>query len=181
MRIIRGKYGRRRFSVPTNISARPTTDFARENIFNVIDNMIDLEGCDALDLFAGTGAISFEFLSRECRSVTAVEKAATQFRFIKTVAQQLNVNNLNLVKGDVFKFVETCDRKFDIIFADPPYDLPNFGEVPGLILGSEMLKEGTIVIIEHSKAYDFSSLPHFMEHRAYGSVNFSIFHTNSTL
>lgn len=181
MRIIRGKYGRRRFSVPTNISARPTTDFARENIFNVIDNMIDLEGCDALDLFAGTGAISFEFLSRECRSVTAVEKAATQFRFIKTVAQQLNVNNLNLVKGDVFKFVETCDRKFDIIFADPPYDLPNFGEVPGLILGSDMLKEGTIVIIEHSKAYDFSSLPHFMEHRAYGSVNFSIFQINSTL
>lgn len=181
MRIIRGKYGRRRFSVPTNISARPTTDFARENIFNVIDNMIDLEGCDALDLFAGTGAISFEFLSRECLSVTAVEKAATQFRFIKTVAQQLNVNNLNLVKGDVFKFVETCDRKFDIIFADPPYDLPNFGEVPGLILGSDMLKEGTIVIIEHSKAYDFSSLPHFMEHRAYGSVNFSIFQINSTL
>lgn len=181
MRIIRGKYGRRRFSVPTNISARPTTDFARENIFNVIDNMIDLDGCDALDLFAGTGAISFEFLSRECRSVTAVEKAATQFRFIKTVAQQLNVNNLNLVKGDVFKFVETCDRKFDIIFADPPYDLPNFGKVPGLILGSDMLKEGTIVIIEHSKAYDFSSLPHFMEHRAYGSVNFSIFHINSTL
>lgn len=181
MRIIRGKYGRRRFSVPTNISARPTTDFARENIFNVIDNMIDLDGCDALDLFAGTGAISFEFLSRECRSVTAVEKAATQFRFIKTVAQQLNVNNLNLVKGDVFKFVETCDRKFDIIFADPPYDLPNFGEVPGLILGSDMLKEGTIVIIEHSKAYDFSSLPHFTEHRAYGSVNFSIFQINSTL
>lgn len=181
MRIIRGKYGRRRFSVPTNISARPTTDFARENIFNVIDNLIDLEGCDALDLFAGTGAISFEFLSRECKSVTAVEKAATQFRFIKGVAQQLNVNNFNLIKGDVFKFVDTCDRKFDIIFADPPYDLPNFGEIPGLILGSDMLKEGTLVIIEHSKAYDFSALPHFMEHRAYGSVNFSIFQINSTL
>lgn len=181
MRIIRGKYGHRRFSVPTNISARPTTDFARENIFNVIDNLIDLEGCDALDLFAGTGAVSFEFLSRECKSVTAVEKAATQYRFIKEVAQQLNVNNFNLIKGDVFKFVDTCDRKFDIIFADPPYDLPNFGEIPGLILGSGMLKEGTFVIIEHSKAYDFSSLPHFMEHRAYGSVNFSIFQINSTL
>lgn len=181
MRIIRGKYGRRRFSVPTNISARPTTDFARENIFNVIDNLIDLEGCDALDLFAGTGAISFEFLSRECKSVTAVEKAATQFRFIKGVAQQLNVNNFNLIKGDVLKFVNTCDRKFDIIFADPPYDLPNFGEIPGLILGSGMLKEGTLVIVEHSKSYNFSSLPHFMEHRAYGSVNFSIFQINSTL
>ena len=179
MRIIRGKFGRRRFNVPTNISARPTTDFARENIFNVIDNLIDLEGCDALDLFAGTGAISFEFLSRECRTVTAVEKAATQFRFIKEVAQQLNVNNLRLVRGDVFKYISTCDQTFDIIFADPPDDLPNFADVPKAILESSMLKEGTLVIVEHSKAYDFSSLPHFMEHRAYGSVNFSIFQINS--
>lgn len=178
MRIIRGKYGRRRFDVPTNISARPTTDFARENIFNVIENLTDLEGCDALDLFAGTGAISFEFLSRECRSVTAVEKAATQYRFIKDVAQRLGDDNLHLVRGDVFKFVKSCSDKFDIIFADPPYDLPNFAEVPGLILGSDMLKDGTLVIIEHSKAYDFSSLPYFKEHRAYGSVNFSIFRIN---
>lgn len=164
--------------MPTNISARPTTDFARENIFNVIENLTDLEGCDALDLFAGTGAISFEFLSRECRSVTAVEKAATQYRFIKDVAQRLGVDNLHLVRGDVFKFVKSCSDKFDIIFADPPYDLPNFAEVPGLILGSDMLKDGTLVIIEHPKAYDFSSLPYFKEHRAYGSVNFSIFRIN---
>lgn len=164
--------------MPTNISARPTTDFARENIFNVIENLTDLEGCDALDLFAGTGAISFEFLSRECRSVTAVEKAATQYRFIKDVAQRLGDDNLHLVRGDVFKFVKSCSDKFDIIFVDPPYDLPNFAEVPGLILGSDMLKDGTLVIIEHSKAYDFSSLPYFKEHRAYGSVNFSIFRIN---
>ena len=164
--------------MPTNISARPTTDFARENIFNVIENLTDLEGCDALDLFAGTGAISFEFLSRECRSVTAVEKAATQYRFIKDVAQRLGDDNLHLVRRDVFKFVKSCSDKFDIIFADPPYDLPNFAEVPGLILGSDMLKDGTLVIIEHSKAYDFSSLPYFKEHRAYGSVNFSIFRIN---
>ena len=164
--------------MPTNISARPTTDFARENIFNVIENLTDLEGCDALDLFAGTGAISFEFLSRECRSVTAVEKAATQYRFIKDVAQRLGDDNLHLVRGDVFKFVKSCSDKFDIIFADPPYDLPNFAEVPGLILGSDMLQDGTLVIIEHSKAYDFSSLPYFKEHRAYGSVNFSIFRIN---
>ena len=137
--------------MPTNISARPTTDFARENIFNVIENLTDLEGCDALDLFAGTGAISFEFLSRECRSVTAVEKAATQYRFIKDVAQRLGDDNLHLVRGDGCK---------------------------SLILGSDMLKDGTLVIIEHSKAYDFSSLPYFKEHRAYGSVNFSIFRIN---
>ncbi|MDE7396956.1 MAG: RsmD family RNA methyltransferase, partial [Muribaculum sp.] len=89
MRIIRGRFGRRRFNVPTNITARPTTDFARENIFNVIENLIDIEGSTALDLFAGTGAITFEFLSRECSHVTAVEKAATQWRFIRSVTEQL--------------------------------------------------------------------------------------------
>ena len=102
MRIIRGKYGRRRFDVPKNITARPTTDFARENIFNVIENRIDLEGIKALDLFAGTGAISFELLSRGCASVTAVEKSGIQYGFIRKVAQQLGENNLNLIKGDVF-------------------------------------------------------------------------------
>lgn len=175
MRIIRGKYGRRRFDVPSNISARPTTDFARENIFNVLENLTDLEDADCLDLFAGTGAISFEFLSRECRHVTAVEKASTQWRFISQVAQRLNVDNFTLIRGDVFRFVATCTGKFDIIFADPPYDLPRFGEIPALILGSKMLREGTIFVIEHSRNYDFSNLPHFLEHRVYGSVNFSIF------
>ncbi len=175
MRIIRGKYGRRRFDVPSNISARPTTDFARENIFNVLENLTDLEDADCLDLFAGTGAISFEFLSRECRHVTAVEKASTQWRFISQVAQRLNVDNFTLIRGDVFRFVATCTGKFDIIFADPPYDLPRFGEIPSLILSSKMLREGTIFVIEHSRNYDFSNLPHFLEHRVYGSVNFSIF------
>ncbi len=175
MRIIRGKYGRRRFDVPSNISARPTTDFARENIFNVLENLTDLEDADCLDLFAGTGAISFEFLSRECRHVTAVEKASTQWRFISQVAQRLNVDNFTLIRGDVFRFVATCTDKFDIIFADPPYELPRFGEIPSLILSSKMLREGTIFVIEHSRNYDFSNLPHFLEHRVYGSVNFSIF------
>ena len=175
MRIIRGKYGRRRFDVPSNITARPTTDFARENIFNVIENIIDLEGITALDLFAGTGAISFEFLSRGCQSVTAVEKAATQYNFIRKVAQQLQCNNFNIVRGDALKYDQTSLAKYDIIFADPPYDLPQFGEIPQLILNSQMLKPGAIFIIEHSRNYDFSSLPHFYDHRTYGSVNFSIF------
>lgn len=175
MRIIRGKYGRRRFDVPTNITARPTTDFARENIFNVLENLVDFEGLTALDLFAGTGAISLEFLSRGCEAVTAVEKAATQWRFIKSVAMQLGADNLTLVRGDVFRFIASCTEKFDIIFADPPYDLPNFDEVPRAILSSAMLKPGTIVVIEHSRARDYSALPGFLEHRAYGSVNFSLF------
>ena len=175
MRIIRGKYGRRRFDVPTNISARPTTDFARENIFNVIEKLIDLEGATALDLFAGTGAISFEFLSRECASVTTVEKSHTQYNFIRKVKDMLGVKNMTLVKGDVFRFIETSEQKYDVIFADPPYDLPGFGEIPGKILASKMLKPGTLFVMEHSKAYDFSSLPYFHQHRTYGSVNFSLF------
>lgn len=161
--------------MPKNITARPTTDFARENIFNVLENLVDFEGLSALDLFAGTGAITFEFLSRECADVTAVEKSTTQYNFIRKVAQQLNVGNLTLVKGDALKFIETCVKKFDVIFADPPYDMPDFGQIPEKVLSSQMLKPGTIFIIEHNKHHDFSSLPGFLEHRAYGSVNFSIF------
>lgn len=175
MRIIRGKYGRRRFDVPTNITARPTTDYARESIFNVIENLIDLEGATALDLFSGTGAISFEFLSRGCAAVTSVEKASTQFNFITKVKKLLGDDNLTQVKGDVFRFIGSCTRKFDIIFADPPYDLPNLPELPGLILASGMVKEGTIVVVEHSKHNDFSALPQFLQHRTYGKVNFTIF------
>lgn len=175
MRIIRGKYGRRRFDVPKNITARPTTDFARENIFNVLENMMDFEGMRALDLFAGTGAISFELLSRGCASVTAVEKSAVQHGFIRKVAQELDERNLTLIKGDAFKFIAAAPAQFDFIFADPPYDLPRFGEIPGLILKSGMLKPGAIFIIEHSRNYDFSGLPGFTGRRVYGSVNFSIF------
>lgn len=175
MRIIRGKYGRRRFDVPKNITARPTSDFARENIFNVIDNLVDLEGMTALDLFAGTGAISYELLSRGCAAVTAVEKATTQYAFIVKVKGLLGDENFKVIKGDVFKFLATCKTPYDFIFADPPYNLDRFGEIPGLIMNSRAVKEGTLVVVEHSKAYNFSELPHFLEQREYGSVNFSIF------
>ena len=175
MRIIRGKYGRRRFDVPKNITARPTTDFARENIFNVLENLDGFEGKSACDLFAGTGAVSFEFLSRGCDWVTAVEKAPVQAAFIRKVAEILGDENLHIVKGDVFKFISENSRDFDYIFADPPYDHPRFEEIPGKILESSLVKKGSIVIIEHSKDRDFSDLPGFNQRRAYGSVNFSIF------
>lgn len=175
MRIIRGKYGRRRFEVPKSITARPTTDFARENIFNVLENMEDFEGKSALDLFAGTGAISFEFLSRGCKEVTAVEQAPVQVKFIREVKEKLGDENLRLIKGDVFKFISTCTQTYDFIFVDPPYDHPRFEEIPTLILDSSMVKPGTVVIIEHSKNRDFSGLHYFSQHRTYGSVNFSIF------
>ncbi|MDE6340599.1 MAG: RsmD family RNA methyltransferase [Muribaculaceae bacterium] len=174
MRIIRGKYGRRRFEVPKNITARPTTDFARENLFNVLENLTNIEGKKVLDLFAGTGAISWEFVSRGCESVTAVEQAPTQAGFIRSVKERLQDTALKLIRGDVFRFIERCKEKYDIIFADPPYDHQRFAEIPGLILNSDMVKEGTIVIIEHNKTHDFSSLPGFTRHLVYGSVNFSI-------
>lgn len=175
MRIIRGKYGRRRFDVPRNITARPTTDFARENIFNVLENLEDFDGLSALDLFSGTGAMALEFLSRGCSRVVAVEMAGTQASFIRSVKEKLHADALSVIKGDVFKFVETCSEQFDFIFADPPYDHPRFAEIPALILNSRMVKPGTWVIIEHNKTHDFSNLPGFNQHRAYGSVNFSLF------
>lgn len=176
MRIIRGKYGRRRFTVPSNITARPTTDFARENIFNVIENLVDIDGIEALDLFAGTGAITFEMLSRGASNVTSVEKAATQHRFISKTAETLGEKNLRLIRGDVFRFLASATPdSFDFIFADPPYDLPRFAEVPELVINSGILRKGGIFILEHSKSYDFSNLPGFQRHIAYGSVNFSIF------
>ena len=161
--------------MPHNITARPTTDFAKENIFNVLENLADFEDKTACDLFAGTGAISLEFLSRGCSSVTAIEKSPIQARFIKSVVEKLGDENLHIVRGDVFRFIEESSKSYDFVFADPPYDHPRFEEIPELVLNSNLVKPGTIFIMEHSAARDFSSLPGFSQRRAYGSVNFSIF------
>lgn len=175
MRIIRGKYGRRRFDVPSAITARPTTDFARENIFNVIENLTDIEGLRALDLFAGTGAISFELLSRGAATVTAVERAPVQARFIESTARKLGDTNLRLIRMDALRYIAGARDSFDLIFADPPYDMDGFADIPSQILQSGLIAPGGIFIMEHSGRHDFSALPHFHSHRAYGSVNFSIF------
>ena len=176
MRIIRGKYGRRRFDVPQNITARPTTDFARENIFNVLDNIVDFEGCTALDLFAGTGAISFEFLSRGCAKVTCVEKSSTQFNFIRRVRDMLNEQqNLTMVKGDVFRFVEQTTQKFDIIFADPLYALDGLQNIPDKVLERGLLHPDRYFILEHGDEHSFSDHPAFVKEKVYGRVHFSFF------
>ena len=180
MRIIRGKYGRRRFDVPKNITARPTTDFARENLFNVLENNDEIEGKSVCDLFAGTGAISWEFVSRGAASVTSVEQAPVQSAFIRSVKEKLGDKTLRPLRGDVFRFIERADSPFDVVFADPPYDHPRFAEIPGLILGPGLVKPGTLVIVEHSKNHDFSALPGFFRHLVYGSVNFSLFRKPET-
>ena len=178
MRIISGKYGRRRFDVPTNITARPTTDMARENLFNVLGNIVDFEGMHVLDLFAGTGAVGLEFASRGAASVTCVEKAHTQYNFINKVVKILGDDVTSIIRADVFRFISSCRRQFDIIFADPPYDLPRFGEIPGLILDSALVHDGTLFIMEHPREHDFSGQPHFSQQRVYGKVNFSLFEIN---
>ncbi|MDR1437214.1 MAG: RsmD family RNA methyltransferase [Candidatus Symbiothrix sp.] len=176
MRIISGKYKSRRFDVPKTFKARPTTDFARENIFNVVSgNLLDWEGLSALDLFAGTGSISFELISRGCREVVCVEKDGAHYAFIQKVKKELQADNLTTLKTDAFKFLETVDRRFDFIFADPPYTLNDLSLVPEIILSRNLIGDGGVFVMEHSRQQDFSSLPHFLQRRVYGSVNFSIF------
>lgn len=179
MRIITGQYKGRHFDVPRTFKARPTTDFAKENIFNVLNGFIDFDETSALDLFAGTGSISLELLSRGCSDVVSVELDRDHAMFIRQCVEKLNTLNHTLIKGDVFRFLKSCKKQFDIVFADPPYALPNLAELPNLVLGNEekpsLLKEDGIFVLEHGKQYDFSNHPHFVNHRAYGSVNFSLF------
>lgn len=176
MRIISGHYGHRRFQLPTSFKARPTTDFAKESLFNVLVHLIDLDGADALDLFAGTGSISFELISRGCRQVTAVEMDRVHAAFIAKVAGELHTEALHLVRGDVFRYLNTAKAgSYDFIFADPPYLLENITAIPQLIFEKNILHEGGIFVLEHAKTYNFSTLPFFLQHRHYGSVNFSFF------
>ncbi|MDR2765705.1 MAG: RsmD family RNA methyltransferase [Tannerella sp.] len=176
MRIIRGIYGRRRFRIPPSFSARPTTDFAKENLFNVLENLVDWDGMRALDLFSGTGSISFEMLSRGCRQVTAVELNPVHASFIRKVAGELQTEALDLIRGDVFRYLRSArGQAFDLVFADPPYTLKELPELPRLIENGKWLREGGLFILEHSKTYDFSAFPQFCQKRTYGSVNFSIF------
>jgi len=175
MRIISGKYGGRRLSPPKNITARPTTDFAKESLFNLLNNRMDFEGIDVLDLFAGTGGIGIECVSRGAREVTAVEIAHVQQNWIISCCRQLGIRNLSVIRGDVFKFISACRAKYDLIFADPPYALEQLPTLPDLILGQDILKEDGWLVIEHGKDTDFTSHPRHFETRTYGSVHFSFF------
>ncbi|MDO4931108.1 MAG: RsmD family RNA methyltransferase [Prevotellaceae bacterium] len=173
MRIITGLYKGRHFEVPRSFKARPTTDFAKENIFNVLNGYMDFEDATALDLFAGTGSISLELLSRGCGDVVSVEMDRDHAAFIKQCIEKLGTLDHTLIRGDVFRFIKSCRRQFDFIFADPPYALPSLDQIPDKAL--PLLAPDGIFVLEHGKQYDFSQHPFFIDHRVYGSVNFSIF------
>lgn len=176
MRIISGIYGHRRFQLPSSMKARPTTDFAKENLFNVLSNLIQWDGLDTLDLFAGTGSISFEMLSRGCRSVTTVEQNRFHVEFIAKVCKALKTSDLSLIRGDAMRFLHVAKEKsFDFIFADPPYAFALLPDIPRIVIEKNILRDGGIFVLEHSKGNDFSDLPFFYQRRVYGSVNFSIF------
>lgn len=176
MRIISGRYKRRVISPPKNLPVRPTTDMAKESLFNILDNYIDFKNSSVLDLFAGTGNISYEFVSRGCKAVTAVDKDFGCTKFINKIAQQLEMKELTVIRLDAFRFLATSKRKYDIIFADPPYQLSNIEDISKQVFEHELLNTEGWLIVEHPGEIDLSGSLHFYEHRKYGRVNFSFFH-----
>lgn len=181
MRIITGKYRGRHFTIPSSFKARPTTDFAKENLFNVLRAYVDFDEASVLDLFGGTGSMSMEFLSRGCPRVVTVECDRSHFSFITECARKLNDPAWQPLCGDALRYITRSHEQFDLVFADPPYALPELPELPDRVMQSSLLTPGGIFVLEHGKTQDFSARPDFMQHRAYGSVNFSFFRRPDTV
>ena len=175
MRIIAGSLRGRRLNPPDRLPVRPTTDMARESLFNILNNYVDYEDCTVMDLFSGTGAVALEFVSRGARQVTAIEINAQCTDFIKQTASQFGVSNLHVVRADVFDLLKRANKRFDIIFADPPYALDKLADLPNLIFEKEVLADDGIFVLEHPREFQFEEHPHFWQHRAYGKVNFTFF------
>lgn len=175
MRIIGGRLKGKQILPPEHYKARPTTDFAREGLFNTLGNEYEFEELKVLDLFGGTGAVSFEFASRGASRVYCVEMARENASFIKTEAARLGLGNVTMVRDNVFDFLPICRERFDIIFADPPYDLEGIDSLPDKIFEYALLFPERTFILEHSAAYDFSSHPHFVKMKVYGKVHFTFF------
>jgi len=175
LRIIGGKYKGRRINPPGDFSARPTTDFAREGLFNILNNRVDFETINVLDLFSGTGSISFEFASRGAVSVHLVEKDFKHISGIKKILKELDLENVKPIHIDVKAYLKTCSVKYDIVFADPPYELSWLKELPDLVTKSGIIEEDGFFVLEHPRDLSFAGHELFFEHRNYGGVNFSFF------
>lgn len=176
MRIISGIHGGRKISPPGNMPhTRPTTDIAREGLFNIIQNNLDIEALKTLDLFGGTGCISYELASRGSTDLTIVEKDPVMYEFIKKTAGVLQFESIKVIKSEVFKFIESCNQQYDFIFAGPPYALANIDDLPFRIFEKKLLKPGGWFVLEHTPRNDYKKTAHFRTERNYGTTIFSIF------
>lgn len=175
MRIISGSHRSRHIKAPKNLPVRPTTDMAKEALFNILVNHFDLEEVNVLDLFAGTGNITYEFASRGALGVTSIDTELRCVDFIRTTAKELGFEQVLSFRSDAFRYLQNSQNQYDIIFCDPPYDMDGLEVIPSLVMERKLLKEDGWLVIEHSKKNKFNDIPGFQQHRNYGNVNFSIF------
>jgi 16S rRNA (guanine(966)-N(2))-methyltransferase RsmD len=176
MRIVGGEFGGRRFNPPARIPARPTTELAKEGLFNMLNNSMDIEGIKTLDLFGGTGSISYELASRGAADLTLIERDPTTIDFIKKTVQELGIaDRLHIIRGEVFKFMKQSTDQYDFIFAGPPYALLNIDELPLLVFEKNMLLPGGVFVLEHTPRNDYQKHPHFQRMKNYGTTVFTFF------
>jgi len=175
MRIIAGKYQRRHIIAPAKLPVRPTTDMAKEALFSIINNHYDFENITVLDLFAGTGNISYEFASRGAVEVISVDINNSCVQFIRQTVEKLSIENLRAVRAEAFHFLSFCKVDFDIVFADPPYDFANIAQIPEKVFAAKVIKPGGWLVLEHGERQKFDNYPFFGETRRYGKVHFSFF------
>ena len=175
MRIIGGTLKGLRLNPPKNLPVRPTTDMAKEALFNILLNQIDFEGIKVLDLFSGTGNISMEFASRGAAQVTGVDRSIHCVHYLKDTARQHGLTAINVFKEDVFKYLQVETEQYDLVFADPPYDLNKIPEIPKIIFEKKLVTDGGLLIVEHQSLQNLSNHPAFVEQRTYGHSSFSFF------
>ena len=175
MRIISGRWKGRFLVAPRNLPVRPTTDMAKESLFNILNNYYDMDEVTVTDLFAGTGNISYEFASRGASRVYCVEMLPLHANFIKSQAAKFGMDNLTVVRHNVFEFLEICREKFDLIFADPPYAIEGLADIPDKVFAKDILHPGAYFILEHPEEFNFESHPFFVKEKKYGNVHFSFF------
>ena len=175
MRIIGGEHRGKQIIPDSKLTLRPTTDFAKEGLFNILSNRFDMSIFEALDLFSGTGGISYEFASRGCKAVHAVEIDHRNVAFIRDTADKLGFRQIRVIRNDAFHFLSICKAQYDIIFADPPYDMPRIEEIPISVFSRDILKHDGVLIVEHSKRNDFTGHERLFDSRRYGNVHFSFF------
>ena len=175
MRIVSGKYKGRRINAPKNLPVRPTTDFAKEGLFNVLRTRVELEDLKILDLFAGSGNISLEFASRGAQSIVSVDQDRNCVNFIRKISADLDIKEILPIRSDVLKYLEKNQSMVDLVFADPPYAFEKYDELIRLVLEGEKLSKEDYFILEHGKEQDFSEHKHFQFSKKFGNVNFTFF------